>query len=87
MENILKTVFATILTAVAFALGLVYVPVISFIFGYIGGIVLNWIVGAQLTSGLNLIFDTTRFTRESLPLVLATVSAVCSYFTPSKSDK
>lgn len=85
MENFISTVFATVLASIAFALGLVYVPLVSFALGYVGGVLLNWIVGAQLSSGMNLIFNTTRFTRESLPIVLATASVIGSYFTQTQS--
>lgn len=87
MENFIKTVFATVLASIAFTLGLVYVPLISFVLGYIGGTLLNWIVGAQLSNGMNLIFNTTRFTRESLPIVLATASVIGSYFSSVKNNK
>ena len=47
---------------------LVFAPVITFGFAYLGGMILDWIVGEKLVNGLNLMFDTTRFTRDLIPL-------------------
>ena len=47
---------------------LVFSPILTFLFAYLGGMILDWIVGAELVNGLNLMFDTTRFTRDLIPL-------------------
>lgn len=66
---------------------MVFSPVITFICAYVGGMFLNWIIGTQLVDGLNLIFNTTRFTRELLPLICATLATIGRYFTLSLSNK
>lgn len=65
---------------------LVFSPVLTFIFAYIGGMLLDWVVGAKLVDGLNLMFDTTRFTRDLIPLACATLATIGRYFKASKSN-
>lgn len=65
---------------------LVFSPVITFGFAYLGGMILDWIVGDGLIKGLNLMFDTTRFTRELIPLTCATLATIGRYFKSSQSN-
>lgn len=65
---------------------LVFSPVITFGLAYLGGMILNWIVGAKLVDGLNLMFDTTRFTRDLIPLVCATLATIGRYFKSSQTN-
>lgn len=62
---------------------LVFAPVIVFALAYIGGMLLDWIVGEKLVNGLNLMFDTTRFTRDLIPLTCATLATIGRYFKSS----
>lgn len=69
---------------------LVFAPVLTFLCAYIGGMLLDWIVGEKLVNGLNLMFDTTRFTRDLIPIACATLATIGRYFKASlthKSDK
>lgn len=65
---------------------LVFAPVLTFVFAYIGGMLLDWIVGEKLVNGLNLMFDTTRFTRDLIPLTCATLATIGRYFKSSMSN-
>lgn len=65
---------------------LVFSPVLTFGFAYLGGVILDWVVGAKLVNGLNLMFDTTRFTRELIPLTCATLATIGRYFKSSQSN-
>lgn len=65
---------------------LVFAPVIVFALAYIGGMLLDWIVGEKLVNGLNLMFDTTRFTRDLIPLTCATLATIGRYFKSSMSN-
>jgi len=65
---------------------LVFSPVLTFVFAYIGGVILDWIVGGRLVIGLNLMFDTTRFTREMIPLACATLATIGKYFKASQTN-
>ena len=65
---------------------LVFAPVLTFVFAYIGGMLLDWIVGEKLVNGLNLMLDTTRFTRDLIPLTCATLATIGRYFKSSMSN-
>lgn len=65
---------------------LVFNPIITFGFAYLGGMILDWIVGDKLVNGLNLIFDTTRFTRDLIPLTCATLATIGRYFKSSQTN-
>ena len=61
-------------------------PVLTFGFAYLGGIILNYFVGDAITHGLNVVFDTTRFTRELIPLTCATLATVGKYFKSTNTN-
>ena len=65
---------------------LVFAPVLTFVFAYIGGMLLDWMVGEKLVNGLNLMFDTTRFTRDLIPLTCAKLATIGRYFKSSMSN-
>lgn len=65
---------------------LVFAPVITFGFAYLGGMILDWIVGEKLVNGLNLMFDTTRFTRDLIPLTCATLATIGRYFKSTQTN-
>ena len=65
---------------------LVFAPVITFGFAYLGGMILDWIVGEKLVNGFNLMFDTTRFTRDLIPLTCATLATIGRYFKSSQTN-
>lgn len=71
----------TVLISVIFLL--VFSPAIVFLLGYLGGMILNWVVGAKLVTGLNLMFNTTRFTKDLIPLSCATLATIGRYFKSS----
>ena len=85
MNNKLETV-----GAVSIILGfiglLVFSPVLTFGFAYLGGMILQWIVGDAITSGLNLMFDTTRFTADIIPLTCATLATIGKYFKSTNTN-
>lgn len=53
---------------------------ISFMFAYIGGCILKFFVGDALVNGLNIIFNTTRFTKPMIPVICATIATIGKYF-------
>lgn len=70
-----------IVSIVLGAIGLlVFSPMITFWFAYFGGWILQQFVGATLINGMNLMFNTTRFTVDMIPLTCATLAVVGSYF-------
>lgn len=72
---------------IGFIFLMVLSPVLTFGFAYLGGMLLNWIVGAKLVEGLNLMFDTTRFTRDLIPLTCATLATIGRYFKSNQTNK
>ena len=62
---------------------LVILPALTFAFAYVGGMIINFFVGEGLVKGLNLMFNTTRFTREMIPLTCATLATIGRYFKSS----
>lgn len=81
LENI--GVISVIVGSVAL---LVFSPVLTFLFAYVGGMLLDWIVGTKLVDGLNLMFDTTRFTRDLIPLTCVTLATIGRYFKAGQSN-
>lgn len=75
LENI-----GAITVIVSFITFLVISPALTFAFAYVGGMILNFFVGEGLIKGLNLMFDTTRFNREMIPLTCATLATIGRYF-------
>jgi hypothetical protein len=49
-------------------------------FAYIGGCILKFFVGDALVNGLNIIFNTTRFTKPMIPVICATIATIGKYF-------
>lgn len=59
---------------------LVFSPVITFGFAYLGGLILKWIVGNAITDGFNTVFNTVRFSPDLIPIVCATFATIGKYF-------
>ena len=57
-----------------------YLLAVSFMFAYIGGCILKFFVGDALVNGLNIIFNTTRFTKPMIPVICATIATIGKYF-------
>lgn len=68
---------------------LVFSPALTFGCAYIGGMILKLCVGDAISSGLNLVFDTSRFTPDFIPLACATLATIGRYFksTQTNNDK
>ena len=71
---------------VGFIALLVFSPVLTFGFAYVGGILLDYFAGEKLVAGLNLMFNTTRFTRDLIPLSCATLATIGRYFKSSQTN-
>ena len=65
---------------------LVFSPVITFGFAYLGGLILQWCVGDSLVNGLNILFNTTRFIPHFIPLYCATLATIGKYFKSSQTN-
>ncbi len=65
---------------------LVFSPVLTFAFSYLGGMILKACVGKAVADGLNLMFDTSRFTPDFIPLACATLATIGRYFRSTQTD-
>ena len=45
-----------------------------------GGWIMQMCIGTTITNGLNLMFDTTRFTPDIIPLACGTLATIGSFF-------
>ena len=65
---------------------LAFLAVIAFWTSYLSGMVLNLFAGEQVVNGLNLMFNTDRFTRDALPVLSGVLGVISSKFR-SRSTK
>lgn len=66
---------------------LVFSPVLTFGFAWIGGWILKVCVGAAIADGMNLMFNTTHFTPDFIPLACATLATIGKYFKSTQTNK
>ncbi len=86
MKSKMKTL--GLLTALAGIIGLlVFSPVITFGFAWIGGWLLKLCVGSAIADGMNLMFNTTRFTPDFIPMACATLATIGRYFKSTQTNK
>ena len=60
-------------------------PILSFFCGYATGAILERAVGDALINGLNLVFNTTRFSPDMLPIICGALAIIGSFFKSSLS--
>lgn len=72
MKDLITIFLAAIVDLVA--------PILMFIVGFVGGIVLQWAFGDSFISGLNLLFNTSRFAPDMIPVVCGSLSVIGYYF-------
>ena len=78
-----KSGFIVVILAIAF---LIFSPVIVFCCGWFGGWILMQVIGTTVTNGLNILFDTTRFTPDLIPVTCGALAVIGSYFKTSASS-
>lgn len=64
-------------------------PVLYYFFGWLTGVILQWLIGDTVINGMNYLFNTTRFTTDMLPTICGTLGVIGSFFksTVSSSSK
>lgn len=62
-------------------------PLLSFAIGYLVGLILSWCIGNTVADGMNILFDTTRFTPDLLPIVCGALGTVGSFFRTATRTK
>ena len=63
------------------------IPILSFAEGYLMGLILKWIIGGAVVDGLNLLFNTTRFTADTIPITCGALALMGSFFKSSITTK
>lgn len=56
------------------------IPIIGFGLGYLTGWILQVSIGGAVAEGLNIVFNTDRFTPEMIPLFCATMGMIGGFF-------
>ena len=72
--------FLAILAILGTLLLIFMIPVISFGLGYLTGWILQITIGGTVATGLNMVFNTDRFTPEMIPLFCATMGMIGGFF-------
>ena len=80
-----KYVLNAISAVLAIFISATLVPFVSFWFAYFGGWICSLVVGNELVEGLNLLFNTTHFTKDMIPLCAATFGWIGGYFKTSRN--
>lgn len=58
----------------------VIAPFISFWLAYFGGWIAEMVIGAKLAAAMNILFNTTYFTAEMLPMMAGALGWIGSFF-------
>ena len=61
-------------------------PVLNYFFGWLTGVILQWLIGDTVVNGMNYLFNTTRFTTDMLPTICGTLGVIGSFFKSSSSS-
>lgn len=83
MEDLMTVVGAVVVICVLF----VIMPFISFWLAYFGGWIAKLVIGTKLAAALNILFNTTYFTAEMLPMVAGALGWVGSFFKSTTTIK
>ncbi len=62
-------------------------PALYYFFGWVTGHLLNLLIGDKVVYGMNYVFETTRFTRDMLPVTCGTLGVIGSFFKSINSVK
>ena len=76
----MKTFLTLIGGITAIAGCVIIIPFISFWLAYFGGWICSLVIGNVLTEGLNILFNTTYFTKDMIPICAASLGWIGCYF-------
>lgn len=71
---------AVLVCIVAVIVMIFIAPALCFFCGWLGGWIAKVTIGGHLAAGLNLLFNTDRFSPDMLPLICGTLACFGSYF-------
>ena len=83
MEDLMTVVGAVVVICVLF----VIMPFISFWLAYFGGWIAKLVIGTKLAAALNILFNTTYFTAEMLPMMAGALGWIGSFFKSTTTVK
>lgn len=64
----------------------IILPVLYYFCGWLTGVILQWLIGDKVISGMNYLFNTTRFTVDMLPRICGTLGVIGSFFRNTTSS-
>lgn len=82
MEDIFKIIGGVVAVAI---LVIILIP-LGVLFGVFTGWILKLFFGVMLADGLNLLFNTNRFTPNQLPMICGTLGMVGAYFKATQTN-
>lgn len=68
-----------------FVLLLIFCPILYYFGGWLTGTILQWWIGDTVISGMNYLFNTSRFTVDMLPTICGTLGVIGSFFKSTSS--
>lgn len=83
MEDLMTVIGAIGLICILF----VIMPFISFWLAYFGGWIAKLVIGTKLAAALNILFNTTYFTAEMLPMMAGALGWIGSFFKSTTTIK
>lgn len=76
----MKDIFALIGVVVGIIVLIIVMPFINFWLAYFGGWLAKLVIGTKLATALNVLFNTTYFTAEMLPMLAGALGWIGSFF-------
>ena len=76
----MKDIFALIGVVVGIIVLIIVMPFINFWLAYFGGWLAKLVIGTKLAAALNILFNTTYFTAEMLPMLAGALGWIGGFF-------
>ena len=76
----MKETAGCLMLIITLVLLVIFGPVLSYFFGWLTGVILQWLIGDTVVNGMNYLFNTTRFTTDMLPTICGTLGVIGSFF-------
>lgn len=77
MKDTFENILVVFITGIVVA---IFSPVLVFAFSYFSGWILKVCIGNLVANSLNILFNTTRFTPEVIPMVCGALGTIGSFF-------
>ena len=78
LKTICKKLIKMILTSIPYVFWMI-LPIFGCFIGYLNGAILIFFTKDTVIKGLNMLFNNTCFTKESIPYILAAINAFLFY--------